>query len=108
MKIPPARSLAVPRKEDVDARMMSARWGKRHANTVGLAHTILVRKVFASPAVIDVLVTVISMNTKTAAMPSRKTEGRVGKGSEAQRQIDSAAVPLNLYLIVNSLGLIRN
>lgn len=108
MEIPPARSLAVPRKEDVDAGMVRAGWGKRHTNAIGLAHTILVRKIFASPAVVDVLVTVISMNTKTAAMPSRKTEGRVGKGSKAQRQVNGAAVLPNLDLIVNSLWLIRN
>lgn len=105
MEIPSASSLAVLGEEDVNARPVRARRRKRHANAVCITRAVLRRKVLAAPAVVDVLVAVVSVNSQTAAVPSWKTEGWIGEGSEAQSQVDSGAIAANSYLVVNSLWL---
>lgn len=106
VEVPSTSPLAVLREEDVDARPMRARRRKRHANAVRIARTVLRRKVLAAPAVVDILVAIVAVNTQTATVPSRKAEGWIGEGSEAQSQVDGGAVAANSHLVVDSLWLV--
>src|SRR5688572_4179398 len=77
------------------------RWRDRHTDTVRLASTEWLSKSLPAPAVIDVLVPVVSVNSERAAVPPWHTERGVRKGGETHADGDSTTGGAELDFIVD-------